>query len=397
MRGKLRLANWGLALAPALRSSSCAALLASAATVWTMAPAARALDVNLQIRGSSDTLRDAIRGASLLYSSQDEDGVDTQDLFASARADYGRILGALYAEGYYSGVIRILLDGREAAAIPPLDAPDRIGAITIEVDPGPHFRFSRAEAAPLARGTELPEGFAVGQRARSGEIVGAADAGAEAWRAAGHAKVRVGRQQVTADHRNATLDARIGFDPGPRVTFGKMAITGNERVRSRRIDKIAGFPTGEIYDPEELEDVADRTQSAMPGFDRVPPLRWHEETVRHYVQLDGRVGLTYDPALPASFEAAMAHPLPELWPLFDACEGLPLALIRGEASDVLARATAAEMRRRRPDMLFAEVPWRGHIPFLDEPAAISVIVKWLAQVRDFASASPPAPLAETPG
>lgn len=143
-----------------------------------------------------------------------------------------------------------------------------------------------------------------------------------------------------------------------------------------------------------LEEVADRTQAAMPGFDKVPPLRWQEETVRHYVQLDGRVGLTYDPALRAAFEAAMAQPLPELWPLFDACAGLPLALVRGEASDVLARDTAAEMRRRRPDMLFTEVPWRGHIPFLDEPAAISVIVQWLGLVRRFAAAKPPRPAPE---
>lgn len=131
-----------------------------------------------------------------------------------------------------------------------------------------------------------------------------------------------------------------------------------------------------------LEEVADRTQAAMPGFDHVPPLRWQEETVRHYVQLEKRVGLTYDPALRVSFDAAMAAgPLPELWPLFDACEGLPLALIRGAASDVLSAATAAEMRRRRPDLFFAQIPDRGHIPFLDEPEATQVVQDWLASIR----------------
>jgi pimeloyl-ACP methyl ester carboxylesterase len=130
-----------------------------------------------------------------------------------------------------------------------------------------------------------------------------------------------------------------------------------------------------------LEEIADRMPAAMPGFDRVPPLRWQEETIRHYVQLDGRVGLTYDPALRKSFDSAMAAPLPELWPLFDACEDLPLALIRGAASDVLSPATAVEMRRRRPDIVFAEVPHRGHIPFLDEPEAVAVILRWLDLVR----------------
>lgn len=130
-----------------------------------------------------------------------------------------------------------------------------------------------------------------------------------------------------------------------------------------------------------LEEVADRMQAAMPGFDHVPPLRWQEEAIRHYVQLDGHVGLTYDPALRQSFDAAMAAPLPELWPLFDACEGLPLALIRGAESDVLARATAEEMRRRRPDLIFVEIPDRGHIPFLDEEEAIHAVRVWLDKIR----------------
>jgi pimeloyl-ACP methyl ester carboxylesterase len=137
-----------------------------------------------------------------------------------------------------------------------------------------------------------------------------------------------------------------------------------------------------------LDEVADRMQAAMPGFDHVPPLRWQEETVRHYVQHADGVGLTYDPALRAAFDAALAGPLPELWPLFDACAGLPLALIRGAASDVLSDATAAEMCRRRPDMLFADVPSRGHIPFLDEPEAVAVVNRWLDLVAAQAKAPP---------
>lgn len=135
-----------------------------------------------------------------------------------------------------------------------------------------------------------------------------------------------------------------------------------------------------------LEEVADRMPSAMPGFSHVPTLRWQEETVRHYVQRDGHVGLTYDPDLRRAFDAAMAAPLPDLWPLFDACDGLPLALIRGAASDVLARDTAEEMRRRRPDMIFGEVPERGHIPFLDEPEAVEVLKTWLGLVGNRAQA-----------
>lgn len=129
-----------------------------------------------------------------------------------------------------------------------------------------------------------------------------------------------------------------------------------------------------------LEEIADRMPGAMPGFNRVAEIRWAEEAIRHFEQLDGRVGLTYDPALRTAFDQAMTGPLPDAWPLFEACAGLPCAVIRGANSDVLASATVAEMRRRRPDMLFAEVPDRGHIPFLDEPAALACIRAWLAQM-----------------
>ncbi|MCW1918064.1 alpha/beta hydrolase [Rhodobacter sp. KR11] len=126
-----------------------------------------------------------------------------------------------------------------------------------------------------------------------------------------------------------------------------------------------------------LEEVADRIAASQPGFAHVPPMRWQEEAVRHYTQQADHVGLTYDPALRQAFDAAMAAPLPELWPLFDACAGLPLAVIHGAASDVLSVQTVAEMRRRRPDLIAAEIPNRGHIPFLDEPEALAAIGLWL--------------------
>lgn len=139
-----------------------------------------------------------------------------------------------------------------------------------------------------------------------------------------------------------------------------------------------------------LAEIADRMSAAMPGFDHVSQYRWQEETVRHYVQMEGKVGLTYDPALRIGFEAAIAKPADDPWPLFDACAGLPLALVRGANSDVLSRATAQEMCRRRPDMLYAEVPDRGHIPFLDEPEALGCILRWLSMMAGAAQPHPQA-------
>jgi len=67
--------------------------------------------------------------------------------------------------------------------------------------------------------------------------------------------------------------------------------------------------------------------------------------------------------------------------MFDACAGLPLALIRGANSDLLSAEVAAEMQARRPDMIFANVPDRGHVPFLDEPQAVAALTAWLGAMR----------------
>lgn len=127
-------------------------------------------------------------------------------------------------------------------------------------------------------------------------------------------------------------------------------------------------------------EAAAKMPGAMPGFANVPPARWLAEVRRLYDEgPDGLVN-RYDPALRTAFLAAFEGPEVDMWPMFDACAGLPLALIRGANSDLLSRATAAEMRRRRPDMIFAEVPDRAHIPFLDEAESLDVIHRWLGQM-----------------
>ncbi len=124
-------------------------------------------------------------------------------------------------------------------------------------------------------------------------------------------------------------------------------------------------------------DMAAAMPAGMAGFANVPMQRWLEEAERQTLETAQGLAVNYDPNLRVVFEAATQQDSPDLWPLFDAMNGLPLALIRGANSDLLSPDTAAEMRKRRPDMVFTNVPDRGHIPFLDEPEALSVIRSWV--------------------
>ena len=218
----------------------------------------RALDGVVFNVGADKDLEATIKGASLTEAARAEGRTDAQEIFGAAQADYARILGALYAAGHYSGVISIKIDGREAADILPLNAPRTIRKVEINVNPGAPFKFSRAEASPLGARTEMPEGFKAGEPALSGVIRSAAQASVDGWRNLGHAKARIADQSLTADHRQALLDARLRLDPGPEVRFGKLTFSGQKRMKLYRLNKIAGLTEGEKYSPEELRRASER-------------------------------------------------------------------------------------------------------------------------------------------
>ena len=223
---------------------------------------ARAETIGLSVVGGDADLTKALRAASPLLAAQRDGTVDPLDLFAAARSEYAGLLAALYARGHFSAVINVRIDGREAADIPPLDAPPQIRNIEVSVDPGPVFAFSRADIGPLTPGTVIPKTYAVGQVAETGAIRDAAAAAVTGWRAAGNAKAAVGDQDLRVNHATADLSAALRMDPGPRLRFGRFTIEGQDRMREDRIRAIAGFPEGEVFDPAALARSADRLRRA---------------------------------------------------------------------------------------------------------------------------------------
>lgn len=156
-------------------------------------------------------------------------------------------------------------------------------------------------------------------------------------------------------------------DIGPVIERG-----GLERI----FDYVGRNPSVKTHDA-----LAERLPKAMPGFANVPHSRWLDEARLHYRAVANGLQITYDPDLREAFLAGFKAPAGDAWPLFDACADLPVALIRGENSDLLSMATVAEMQRRRPDMIFGQVPDRAHIPFLDEPESIAVLQAFLARLQ----------------
>lgn len=232
-------------------------LLACALTV--SAYGAAALDrADLVLRGGDAALRSKLVDASLLTGAPKPKTLTPREVLAAATADYGRLVRALYAEGYYSGTVHIFLDGREASKLSPFNLPGQFKQAVINVTPGPLFNFGQASITPVAPGSHVAIEFSPGRIAKSSSLKYAVDRAARAWREQGHAKVRLTSQRVTANHTTRTLDARITLDPGPRVTIGQLRIEGRSNVRHSAIRRISGLPSGQVFSPEKIKATANR-------------------------------------------------------------------------------------------------------------------------------------------
>ncbi len=139
---------------------------------------------------------------------------------------------------------------------------------------------------------------------------------------------------------------------------------------------IGRAPAAKTY-----EEAAAAMEHAFTEFSHMPEGRWLEEAKRHYKQDADGLHITYDKHLRDAVLAAGDKMMPDLWPFFDALEGLPLALIWGLNSSLLSPQTVAGMEKRRPDMIVGRVPHRGHIPFLDEAEAVAALHAWLEQMQ----------------
>ena len=209
---------------------------------------------------SSDTeLRDRLAGAArLTLLKQDNPDAPVQDIVSAAQSDYRTVTERLYAEGYFAATVNIRVNGREAATISQLDLPATVSSVQVDVQTGAPFRFGRVAIEPLAAGTTLPTGFATGEPASLSVMRAAVDASIEGWRQTGHAKAGVASQTVTANHANNRLQMQARIDPGPRLRFGTLAVSGDTAVRPERIRKIAGLPEGATFDPDEMASATRR-------------------------------------------------------------------------------------------------------------------------------------------
>lgn len=193
------------------------------------------------------------------------------------------------------------------------------------------------------------------------------------------------------DHLGIEKAAILGTSRGGIIAMGLAATVKNRLlgvclndigpdIAASGLEAIKNY-LGRRPSFKTMSEAATQRAKLMVGFDNVPEERWRAEAEKHYLVKPDGLDINYDPKLRDAVLSGPQNLNPDLWPFFDALDGLPLALIRGTNSDLLSAETAEKMCERRPDMLFAESPDRGHVPFLDEPASLLVIKTWLGEMQ----------------
>lgn len=119
--------------------------------------------------------------------------------------------------------------------------------------------------------------------------------------------------------------------------------------------------------------------AAFPDYDIEMWLEMARRTL--VLGQNGRISLDYDMTIAEPFRNPSSAVPPDLWLAIDALKQVPVALLRGELSDLLSEETAAKMRARHPGLQTVTIPRVGHAPTLDEPGARAAVGDLLARAR----------------
>jgi pimeloyl-ACP methyl ester carboxylesterase len=142
-----------------------------------------------------------------------------------------------------------------------------------------------------------------------------------------------------------------------------------------RISGYVGRVPLPISWPDATRMVRDLNRRHFPD---IPDHVWEEVARQWYNERKGRPAPGYDAKLGKAL-SVLYRPLPHLWPQFEALKRVPVLVVRGENSDVLAAETVDEMRRRHPALTAVTVANQGHAPLLKDNPTIEAIRHFLLQ------------------
>jgi pimeloyl-ACP methyl ester carboxylesterase len=171
-----------------------------------------------------------------------------------------------------------------------------------------------------------------------------------------------------------------------------LAASDNERIAGALINDIgpeidqAGIDRIGDYVGQEARFASwDEAAAALgalhqPSHPSWGPAEWQRYVRRVCREEDGSIVFEYDLRIADNFQRAAGKPQIDAWPYYQALDGRPVTILRGELSDLLSNVTAEAMVAGLSDAELVTVPNVGHAPSLDEPESQAAMDRLLERV-----------------
>lgn len=242
--------------------------------------AATGVTYTVTLTGVDGGLEEVLRETSSLVSLQEEPPPSLLGLERRAAQDRERLQTALRSAGHYDARLDIAIDDTKSPV-----------AVTVEVQPGPVYRFRTvelrtADGAPLPGPAIQPPdiGLTPGEPALAPQVTGAQNEIIGRLRNRGYGFAQVSDRRVVVDHGDRSMNVTYTVAPGPLVRFGETRIDGLEDVKESLIRGRIPWKPGDVFDPAKLDrartdisalgtfDLTRVTLAERPGPDGVTPV-----------------------------------------------------------------------------------------------------------------------------
>ena len=211
--------------------------------------------------GDDKDLTGTLEDASALVQEKADPVNGDLGLVIKARDDRERLLAALYENARYGAVVNITVAGTPIDELPPVpEFPrDKPIPVTIDVQPGPVFTVGTVSlTGDATKFNPADYGLEIGAQANSTLVISAAGKIVEDLEAEGRPLAHLTERGLTADHKNNTVDVRIGAEGGPVADVGDVTVSGTKTVDPEFVEKWSRLDQHRRYSPEEVKDANER-------------------------------------------------------------------------------------------------------------------------------------------
>lgn len=225
--------------------------------------------VSIQSTNLSAEDADKLRDVSQLIADEAKPTTGSLGLYTKANSDRDLLVGALYEQARYGGVVSISINGKELDEISPTIEFSKTSTnqVLINIDGGKVFNFGKVKVvgSPSGLGSVA---LVSGSPARSDIILQEQEKIIADLKADGHPYAQVSDSIIEADHNAGVLDVTLIVDPGPKADFGETNVVGAQTVDADFIARHANIQNGHIYNPQELAAAQKRLRE-LDVFDTV--------------------------------------------------------------------------------------------------------------------------------